>query len=132
MRTCLEKLDKVTCSDLIECKRKKVRVAEGYISSMHVQESVEAILRGVTKDGAFGKSLLYLVKENSECNIPKINLLGNKIAALITKGMTVSMFHNLLTKPDYNVLDGTVLVDKMLRILNNGDTESTNSMLSKV
>ena len=118
LKTCLVKLDQVTCSGLKECKRKKISVAEGYIASMNVQESVEAILRGVTEDGAFSKSLLYLIKEESECNVPKINLFGNKIAALITKGMTVSMFHDLITKADYNILDGTVLVDKMLSIVN--------------
>ena len=38
--------------------------------------------------------------------------------ALITKGMTVSMFYDLMTKTDYNVLDSTVRADKMLRTLN--------------
>ena len=59
-----------------------------------------------------------MIKEESECNVPKINLFVNKITALITKCMTVSMFYDLMTKTDYNVLDSTVRADKMLRILN--------------
>ena len=117
LEKCLKKLDSVTCSSLKECKRKKVLIAEGYVKSMDVLESVESILRGVTSDTAFGESLLNLLSEKSKCNVPKINLLANKVTALITKGMAVSMFYDLLTKADYNILDSTVLADKMLRIL---------------
>ena len=117
LEICLQKLENVSCSAIKECKRKKMIVAEGYIESMNVMQSVEAILRGVTSDSAFGKPLLYLLKEESECNVPRINLFANKVTALITKGMTVSMFYDLMTKADYNVLDGTVLTDKMLRRL---------------
>ena len=119
LERCLQKLDDVLCADLNECKRKKALVAEGFITSMDVQQNVEAILRGTTTDSAFGESLLDLLKDESECNVPKIILCANKVTALITKGMTVSMFYDLMTKPDYNVLDGTVLADKMLRELDN-------------
>ena len=118
LKICLEKLNNVACSGLKDCKRKKVLVAEGYIASMNVQENVETILKGVTDDGAFGKSLLFLIKEESECNVPKINRFMNKIVALITNGIQVSMFYDLMTKTDYNVLDGTVMADEMLRTLN--------------
>ena len=118
LKTCLKKIDNVKCYDIKECKRNKTKVAEDYIAAMKVQGNVEAILRGVTEEGAFGKPLLFLIKEQSECNVPKINLFVNKITALITKGMTVSMFYDLMTKTDYNVLDSTVRTDKMLRILN--------------
>ena len=117
LEKCLKKLDSVTCSSMKECKRKKVLIAEGYVKSMDVLESVESILQGVTSDTAFGESLLNLLREKSKCNVPKINLLANKVTALITKGMAVSMFYDLLTKADYNILDSTVLADKMLRIL---------------
>ena len=114
---CIKKLDNVSCSGLKECKRKRVLVAETFVGSMNVIGSVEAILRGVTTDTTFGDSLFDLLKEKSKCNLPKINLFANKVTALLIKGMTVSMFHDLLTKVDYNVLDGTVLVDKILRSL---------------
>ena len=114
---CLKKLDNVACSDLKECERKKALVAEEYTKSMNVLEHVEAILRGVATDSTFGDSLLDLLKEESECNVPKINLFANKVTALLAKGMTVSIFYDLLHKVDYNVLDGTVLADKMLRTL---------------
>ena len=117
LQTCLQRINSVTCSGMKDCKRKKVLVAEGFRSSLDVQGSAEAILRGVTQDGAFSTSLLYLIKEESECDVPKINRFVNKVVALITKGMTVSLFYDLITKADYNVLDGTVLADKMLRIL---------------
>ena len=117
LNRCLEKLYNVSCSDNNQCKREKTLIAEGFIKSMDVQNSVEAILRGVTTDSDFGDAFLNLLKEESECNVPKINLLANKITALITKGMTVSMFHGLMTKSNYNVMDSTVLVDEMLRKL---------------
>ena len=117
LQTCFKKLDSVSCSNIKECKRQKLLIAQGYINAMDVQESLAAIVRGVTSDSAFGKSLLDLLKDESACNIPKVNSFANKITALIVKGITVSIFHDLLTKTGYNVLDGTVLGDKMLRIL---------------
>ena len=117
LQTCFKKLDSVSCSNIKECKRQKLLIAQGYINAMDVQESLAAIVRGVTSDSAFGKSLFDLLKDESACNIPKVNSFANKITALIVKGITVSIFHDLLTKTGYNVLDGTVLGDKMLRIL---------------
>ena len=117
LQTCFKKLGSVSCSNIKECKRQKLLIAQGYINAMDVQESLAAIVRGVTSDSAFGKSLFDLLKDESACNIPKVNSFANKITALIVKGITVSIFHDLLTKTGYNVLDGTVLGDKMLRIL---------------
>ena len=117
LQICLQQIQRVNCSAINECKRKRSLIIAGFISSMNVFSSVDTILRGATSDSAFGESLLNLLREESECNVPKINLLANKIAALITKGMTVTMFHDLMTKTEYNVMDGTVLVDKMLRTL---------------
>ena len=117
LERCLKKLDNVSCTDVKSCKREKTLIAEGFIKSMDVQNSVEAIFHGATTESTFGDSFLNLMKEESECNVPKINLLANKITALITKGMTVSMFHDLMTKSNYNVMDSTVLADEMLRKL---------------
>ena len=114
MERCLEKLDNVTCEGQRDCKRKKILVAQTYISSMDVRQSTEAILRGVTTDSVFGTSLLFLLKEETDCNIPKINLFANKVVALVTKGVVVSIFHNLLTKPSYNYLEDTVTANTML------------------
>ena len=114
---CLNKVQNATCSGQKECKRKKVLIAEGYIQSMKVQKSLEAIWRGVTSSSTFGSSLLDLLKDESKCNVPKIDLFANKVTALITKGMSVSIFHDLLTKTDYNILDSTVVGDRMLRTL---------------
>ena len=114
MEACLTKLVNVKCTNPRECRRKKILIAEGYIASMNVHKSIEAILRGTTTDSAFGTSLLDLLKEHSKCNVPKINLFTNKVIALVTKGMTVSTFYDILTKTDYNVLDGSVHANKML------------------
>ena len=117
LKICIGKLNNVTCSGLKECKRKKVLIAEGYAKSMNVIENVEAIWRGVTSDTIFGDSLLELLKEESECNVPKLNLFVNKVTALLMKGLTVSTFYDLLTKVDYNVLGNTVLAGKILQSL---------------
>ena len=127
LQECFRKLENVTCSDQTDCKRKKILVAEGYIGSMKVQQSLATVLRGVTSNSAFGKSLLDLLKEESKCNVPKINLFANKVTALITKGITVSIFHDLLTKTGYNVLDGAVVGDGMLRSL-----ESKRQMIQQI
>ena len=117
LQECLKKLENVPCSNKTDCKRKKMLVAQGYTSSMKVQQSLATVFRGVTSNTAFGKSLLDLLKENSKCNVPKINLFVNKVTALITKGITVAIFHDMLTKTGYNVLDGAVVGDGMLRSL---------------
>ena len=77
MEACLKKLENVSCSDLQDCKRKKILVAEDFIASMDVRQSIDAILRGVVSDSAFGTSLLALLQEDSNCNLPKINLFSN-------------------------------------------------------
>ena len=119
LQTCLDRLDEPICTDLADCKRKKVAIAEGFISDMDVRIDVEAIYRGVTSDTAFGTSLLELSKEESKCNIPELNLLTNKLIALITKGMVVAIFHDMLKQTDYNVLDDSKRADKMLTIIEN-------------
>ena len=94
-------------------------IAEGYVSDMDVREDVEAIYRGITSDTAFGSSLLDLLKDESKCNIPKLNLLANKVIALISKGMIVAIFHDMLTQTDYKVLDDSKRADKMFTIIEN-------------
>ena len=119
LRTCLDTLTNVNCTGVEPCKRKKIEIAQGYIASMDVQLSVEMILHGVISDSAFGKQLLYLLKEKSKCNIPKINMFSNKVTALLAKGFAVSLFYNQLTKVDYNIMGDSVLADNMLRLLEN-------------
>ena len=72
LQACLGRLNDVICTDLADCKRKKVAIAEGFISDMNVRRDVDAIYRGVTSDTTFGKSLLELLKDESKCNMPKI------------------------------------------------------------
>ena len=117
--TCLNSLNDVICNGLADCKRKKVAIAEGFISDLDVRKDVDAIYRGVTSDTAFGSSLLDLLKDESKCNIPKLNLLANKVVALISKGMMVAIFHDLLKQANYNVLDDSKRADKMFTIIEN-------------
>ena len=117
METFLNKVEEVACSDLKECKRKKILLAEGYIKDMDVRQSMDAIYRGVTSDSTFGRAMLSLLKEDSNCNIPKIDLFTNKVTALITKGMTVSIFHDLITKHDYDYMDDAVLSEEIFKTL---------------
>ena len=115
MEECLKKLENVRCSSEMSCKYKKQLVAQSYIKAMNIHQSIDAIVRGVTSNSVFGASMLSLLKQKSKCSIPNINLFANKITALITKGFTVSIFHNMLTKTDHNVLHDTVLANEMLR-----------------
>ena len=117
MEACLKKLENVSCTDLQDCKRKKILVAEDYISSMDVRQNIDAILRGVISDSAFGTSLLALLQEDSNCNLPKINLFTNKVHGLIFKAISASMFHDLLRENDYNILDDTVVANTMFQSL---------------
>ena len=119
MEECMRKLEEAQCTGLKECKRKKLAIAEGFVSDMNVRKDVEAIYRGVTSDTAFGSSLLELLKEESKCNVPKLNLLTNKVIALISKGVIVSIFHDMLKQVDYDVLDDSKRADKMFTIIEN-------------
>ena len=119
LQECLSSLNDVKCTDLADCKRRKVAIAEGFISDMNVRRDVDAIYRGVTSDTAFGNSLLELLKDESKCNIPKLNLLANKVIALISKGMMVTIFHDMLKQVDYNILDDSKRADKMFTIMEN-------------
>ena len=132
MEACLKKLGDVACTGRKECRRKKILIAEGYVTSMNVLQSIEAILRGTTTDSAFGTSLLDLLKEHSKCNVPKINLFTNKVIAIVTKGMTVSTFYDLLTKTDYNVLDGSVHANEMLYELESKRQEIQDSCFQNI
>ena len=119
MQECMKKVEGTQCTSLEECKRKKLAIAEGFVSDMKIRKDVEAIYLGVTSDTAFGSSLLDLLKEQSKCNIPKLNLLTNKVTALISKGMIVAIFHDMLKQVDYNVLDDSTRADKMFTIIEN-------------
>ena len=109
MQQCLKELENVVCSTPKECKRAKILIAEGYIKDLNVRESMDAIFRGVTSPSTFGYPLLSLLKEQSICNITKLNLFTNKVTALITKGLTVSILHDLITKHNYDYTDDAVL-----------------------
>ena len=116
---CLKQLENVHCSNKTDCYRQKVSVAEGYISRLNVRQDMDAIFRGVTSDSSFGRSLLVLLKEKSKCDVPQINNLANKVISLMTKALTVSIFHDYWTKTDYNVLDETASIESMFRLLEN-------------
>ena len=119
LKACLKKIENVTCNNQTECNRKKVSVAQSFISSMNVRKDMDAIFRGTTSDSMFGKSLLNLLQEESKCDIPKINILANKITSLITKAITVTIFHDYVTKTGYNVLDDTSNRETMLLMIEN-------------
>ena len=119
LKACLKELNNVTCSNQTDCKRQREKITEGYISSMNVRKDIDAILRGTTSDSVFGRSLLGLLQEESKCNVPKINLFTNKIISLVTKGIESSIFHNIVTKTDYSILDDTTYMEKMLSRLEN-------------
>ena len=119
MKACLSELDGVICNGQLECKRQKVAIAEGFASDLDIRKDVEAIYRGFTSDTTFGRSLLELLKEESKCNIPKLNLLTNKVMALITKGVSVSIFHDMLKHSTYSILDDSKLADKMFSVIEN-------------
>ena len=132
MEECQKSLDAVKCSNQTECKEKKLDIVEGYVKSMNVRQDVEAILRGVTTDSVFGTSMLYLMKEYSKCNVPKIDHFTNKIIALITKGIIVSMFHDQVRKTDYNPLEEEVVVQKMFNRLEKKRQEIQHSCLKRI
>ena len=119
MNELLRKLERVRCSVRKDCKRKKVLVAESYVNSLNVRKNMGAIFQAVTLDSTFGTSFLSLIKQNTNCNIPKLNLFTNKVTALITKGLTVAIFHDLLKKHDYDFSDDTVLASNMFNSLEN-------------
>ena len=132
MEICQKSLSSVKCSNQTDCKRKKLAIVEGYINSMKVRQDVDAILRGVTTDSVFGTSMMYLMKANSKCNVPKIDLFTNKILALITKGIIVSMFYDQVTKTDYNPLGEEVVVQKMFSLLEKKRQEMQHSCLKRI
>ena len=109
-----EQIDNVECSDVKECKRKKALIAEGNINSMNVRKSTSAIFRAATSDSAFGTSFMNLFKENTDCDIPKINLFVNKIAILVTREWQYLYFHDLLKKYDYDYSKDVALAIQML------------------
>ena len=116
MHKLIKKLENVTCQSiqLKACKRKKMLIAEGYIKSLNIRESVNAIYQAVTTSGAFTTSILELVKQGSSCNIPQMKRFINKVVILITKGLQVSIMHDLLTKHGYDFTDDTILYIDML------------------
>ena len=57
------------------------------------------------------------MKANVIC--PKLDLFANKVIALISKGMMVTMFHDMLKQVDYNILDDSKRADKMFTIIEN-------------
>ena len=132
MQACLRGLESVRCSNQSECKRKKTLVVESYIGSMNVRPDVNAILQGVISGSEFGVSLLELMKENSKCNIPKINIFVNKIVGLMTKGLTASMFHDLYKKSDYNGMGEPVLANKMISAMERKRHAIQNSCFANI
>ena len=111
---CLKDLEKVTCTSKKECKRKNLLVAERYKTDTNVRKSIDAIFRAAVHDSSFRHNMLYLIKQESRCNITYVNMFTNKIAALITKGLVVAIFHDLLTKPNYDYTDDEVLSSEMI------------------
>ena len=130
--SCIDRLGNVTCSNLKDCQHKKHLIAEGYVSSLNTKESIDAIVRGVVSNSAFGEAMLDLLKKESKCNIPKINLFTNKITALVMKGYTVSIFHDLITKSDYNDMDHTVLAQSLISSIESKRQAIQDSCFQKI
>ena len=127
---CLEKLNETPCANQTECKRNRLAIAEGFISDMNVRKDVEAVYRGVTSDTVFGTSLLELLKEESKCSVQGLNLLTNKVLALISKGMIVSIFHDMLKQSNYKIMDDSKRADKMFTIIENKRQALQDSCIS--
>ena len=132
MQECRERLDNVVCSNRTDCRRKKIEVAEGYIASLNIREHVENILRGSIANGAFGTALLSLIQEQSKCHVPKINRFINRVFALIMKGMSVVMLHDLLVVPDYQYMEGVTRTNNMLRNLTSKKQDVEDSCLNDI
>ena len=113
----LTRIGNVSCTDQQECKRKKLSIAQEYVTAMNVREHVENILQGTTNNAALSTSLLELLKEESDCNIPKMNRFINKIVSLLVQGMKTAIYHDLLTKQDYNYEKDVENLHKMLGTL---------------
>ena len=93
---------------------------------------MDSIFRGVVSNSAFGTSLLDLLKEESKCHLNKINRFANKIASLITKGITVTIFYELLTKPEFDPSEMTVLAYKTLSTLETKRQRVEDSCLANI
>ena len=119
MAECQKRIENVSCTGQQECKRKKIAIAQSYVAAMNVRENVDGILRGAINDTAFGSSLLDLTQAEGDCNMNQINIFVNRIVALLTKGMRAVIFHDLLTKTDYEYLTD---VDRMYQMLKELET----------
>ena len=123
MAECQKRIENVSCTGQQECKRKKIAIAQSYVAAMNVRENVDGILRGAINDTAFGSSLLDLTQAEGDCNMNQINRFVNRIVALLTKGMRAVIFHDLLTKTDYEYLTD---VDRMYQMLKELETARQN------
>ena len=113
----LARIGNVSCTDQKECKRKKLAIAQEHVAAMNVREHVENILQGTTSNAAFSTTLSELLKEESDCNIPKINRFINKVVSLLVNGMKTAIYHDLLIKQDYDYKKDVENLNKMLGTL---------------
>ena len=132
MTECQKKVLGVLCTNKEECRKNRSQIAANYIEFMNVRSSVENIVRGTTSNGAFSTSLLFLIKEASLCNVPKIGRFTNGVAALVMKGMFVAMFHDLLTKPDFDYLDDMTHTSNFLRDLEKARQDIEDSCFDEI
>ena len=132
MTECQKNVLGVLCTNKEECRKNRSQIAANYIEFMNVRASVENIVRGTTANGAFSTSLLFLIKEASLCNVPKISRFTNGVAALVMKGMFVAMFHDLLTKPDFDYLDDMTHTSNFLRDLEKARQDIEDSCFDEI
>ena len=132
MLECQKQIEQVVCIDVNECKRKKLEIAERHITAMNVRGNLNNIHKGVTANSALGTSLLLLLKRESECDIPKMNKFVNRVTSLLVKGMFVVIFHDTLTRTDYEYLDDALLSNRMINDLEETRQKFEDSCLEKI
>ena len=108
MNLMFQELKDSKCNTTEECNRSKTKIAERYIEKMEpTDRALHTLFRGLTTPSEFQDSLLKLVMLKSNCDVPRILDVYEKMLFLAHRGGMVSVVLKKLTESETSVLEST-------------------------
>ena len=95
------------CDSKKQCRRARIKIAENYAEKMDgAEKALNVLLRGLAGNGSeFAESLMSIVQRDTNCDIPQMMSVYEKIFFLARKGQMVVVVLTKLRESKTSVLE---------------------------
>ena len=97
-----------------ECKRKKIQIAEGFLEHFKTTEAAMHTIFQTGKGSVFKEPLMKMMRENYDCDIPKLTDTFKKLTGLSKNAQMVVNMKEKLSGSEKSIVQSTDTYMKMM------------------